>query len=93
MMFNALTAKKLLTPEVVSTASPAHLHQMLWTTDDKIGSIPLTWNWLEGEYEKPEELPKIIHFTNGAPCFDDYQDVDYKEIYWKYVIKWRFYTR
>ena len=85
MLFNVRRCIFRLSPTVVSTETPAYLHQMEWATF--IGGLPVEWNWLEGEYEKPERTPKAIHFTNGAPCFENYQDVDYKEEYWRYVIK------
>lgn len=62
---------KALTPEYVNTATGLSLHQFLWTQDEKIGSLPLDFNWLVDEYE-PNEKAKILHFTNGTPCFDDY---------------------
>ena len=45
--------------------------------DDIIGSLPLEWNWLEGEYEKPETIPAVVHYTNGGPWFEDHKDCDY----------------
>jgi len=32
---------------------------------DVIGSLPLAWNWLVGEYE-PNPDAKILHYTNGG---------------------------
>ena len=69
----------ILTPEVVSSASGAYLHRFQWLDeyDDIIGSLPLEWNWLEGEYEKPETIPAVVHYTNGVPWFEDHKDCDY----------------
>tara|TARA_B100000749_G_scaffold196836_1_gene153020 strand:- start:1092 stop:1751 length:660 start_codon:yes stop_codon:yes gene_type:complete len=74
-------ANAIITPDVVNTETGAFLHRFQWLTDDLIGKIPLEWNWLEGEYEKPEIPPAAIHFTNGGPWFDNCQDVDYAEIW------------
>lgn len=78
MLFNgAHPDVKALTPEVVNTASPAFLHRLNWTSDDQIGALDLKWNFLEGEYAKPDSLPICVHYTNGGPWFEDWQDVDF----------------
>jgi len=65
MMFNCEHPDtQKLSVEVVNTESPKYLHRMSWT--DEVGSIPLTYNYLEGDYEHMEN-PKVIHFTNGGP--------------------------
>lgn len=78
MLFDAAHPKvRALTPEVVNSASPAHLHRFAWLDDSEIGALNLKWNFLEGEYPKPEITPTVIHYTNGGPWFEDWQDVDY----------------
>ena len=72
---------KKLTPETVSTQSPAWLHRMSWADDDQIGAIDKTWNFLEGWYAPEATPPKAIHFTRGGPWFDNYQDVDFAELW------------
>lgn len=83
MLFNnAHPVVKALMPEVVNTAAPAYLHRFQWVPDDAlIGALPLGWNFLEGEYPKPVEVPSAIHYTNGGPWFDNWQDVDYAELW------------
>jgi len=82
---------KLLTPEGVSSWSGAYLHRFQFMSDHLIGEMPLEWNWLEGEYDKEEfeeyhqAPPAAIHFTNGGPWFENWQDVDYADL-------WRSYT-
>ena len=68
-------ANRLLTKEYVSEAPGSLLHRFRWLSDDLIGSIPLEWNWLVGEYEPVEA--KLLHFTIGAPCFSHYRKCDY----------------
>ena len=68
---------KALTPEVVNSASPAHLHRFNWTSDSEIGALDREWNFLEGEYERPDQIPMCVHYTNGGPWFEDWQDVDF----------------
>lgn len=79
MMFNCdhLHCKKL-TPEVVNTAEPKYLHRFEWTEDERIGEIPLEWNWLVGEYDYNPDI-KNAHFTIGGPYFYEYMDVDYSD--------------
>lgn len=76
MMFNCEHPDtQKLSVEVVNTESPKYLHRMSWASS--IGSIPLTYNYLEGDY-KYMENPKAIHFTNGGPWHEtwegDYED-------------------
>lgn len=83
MVFNcAHPDVKALTPDVVNSESPAYLHRFQWIKDqDQIGSLDLDWNFLEGEYPKPEKTPRVIHYTNGGPWFDAWQDVDYADLW------------
>ncbi|WP_070155893.1 glycosyltransferase [Sphingobium phenoxybenzoativorans] len=73
---------KELTPDVVNSASPAFLHRFEWIKDDEdIGELPLDWNFLEGEYSPPALVPKVIHYTNGGPWFDECTDVDFADLW------------
>lgn len=73
---------RALTPEVVNNVTPAYLHRFEWIKSEAdIGSLDLTWNWLEGEYDRPSLPPKVIHYTNGGPWFDQWQDVDYADLW------------
>lgn len=73
MLFNNAKCKKL-TPEFIETAE--RLHTIEWA--DHIGDIPSEWNFLAG-YDKPTECPKLIHYTQGVPCFPETNKVDYNE--------------
>ena len=47
MMMTNNSKCKALTPEFVNTATGLELHQFRWLqSEDLIGSLPLTWNWL-----------------------------------------------
>jgi lipopolysaccharide biosynthesis glycosyltransferase len=73
---------KALTPEVVNTATPAYLHRFEWVKEnDSIGALDRDWNFLAGEYQKPAHTPRVIHYTNGGPWFDDWQGCDYAELW------------
>lgn len=78
-------SNKVVTPETVNSESGAYLHRFQWLQDSEIGELPLEWNWLEGEYDKPEEPPAVIHFTNGGPWFKDCQNVEYADLWSSYL--------
>lgn len=83
MLFNCdHPSVKTLTPEVVNTQTGAYLHRMQWAKDEDIGSLPVTWNWLEGWNEKPAQgTPNVVHFTRGGPWFPEWQNVDYGDLW------------
>jgi hypothetical protein len=57
-----------LTPDYVNTATGLELHRFQWVDDERIGDVPLDWNWLVGEY-KSNPKAKILHWTLGGPWF------------------------
>ncbi|MDX3907066.1 MAG: glycosyltransferase [Pigmentiphaga sp.] len=78
ILFNNKKCRKL-DPGYVNTASGLELHQFKWLeSDDLIGELPASWNWLVNEYDY---LPNadLVHFTDGGPYFDEYKDDDYAE--------------
>ena len=83
MLFNCdHPAVRGLTPEVVNRETGAYLHRMQWVADEDIGSLPVEWNWLEGWNEKPEKgTPNAVHFTRGGPWFENWQNVDYGDLW------------
>ena len=68
-------ANRHLSPDFIKTAKGSYLHRFSWLTDDEIGFLPLTWNWLAIEYPIISE-PKIVHYTLGTPCFNNYATTD-----------------
>jgi hypothetical protein len=77
--FMLMNCKKCirLTPEYVNKASGLELHQFKWLENEElIGSLPLEWNWLAGEYPYKKDV-KNIHYTEGGPYFEQYADCDY----------------
>ena len=71
-----------LTPEVVNTATAAYLHRLEWISDESaIGGLDLDWNFLDGEYAKPGYTPRVIHYTNGGPWFDEWQRCDFADLW------------
>jgi hypothetical protein len=67
MLFDASKCQAL-TPEYVNTATGLQLHRFQWLEDEQVGSLPLEWNWLVGEYER-NDAAKNYHYTEGGPWF------------------------
>jgi lipopolysaccharide biosynthesis glycosyltransferase len=71
-----------LTPSVVNSVSPAFLHRFEWIKNDKdIGALDLDWNFLEGEYPQPGRTPRVIHYTNGGPWFEEWRGCGYADLW------------
>lgn len=72
---------KALTPDYVNTATGLELHRFRWLeSEDLIGSIPLTWNFLVGEYDEiPAKDVSNLHYTLGGPYFKGYENCDYSD--------------
>lgn len=76
-------SNKKLTRDLVNDLeiNGAYLHRFSWLKDEEIGSLDHTWNYLVGVYDDIE-TPKLIHYTEGGPYFDDYFYCDYHQL-WK----------
>lgn len=73
---------KILTPEYVNTAPGLDLHQFKWISDhNTIGSLPLEWNYLVDNKNQTNNLPKLIHYTNGGPYFKEYKLCEYAHLW------------
>jgi lipopolysaccharide biosynthesis glycosyltransferase len=76
---------RALTPDFVNTATGLELHQFKWLeSDEQIGSLPLEWNWLVGEYDYNPDA-KVAHYTLGGPYFPAYAGTDYGDE-WREII-------
>ena len=60
-----------------------YLHRLQWADDSEIGSIPVTYNWLQGDYQFNENA-KAVHFTNGGPWYEHMKHIEYSD-------EWRYY--
>lgn len=67
---------RILTTDFVASAGGKTLHRFEWLSDDLVGSIPLKWNHLVGEYPY-DPSASLVHFTLGAPGFNHYKHCDY----------------
>lgn len=76
---------RLWTKDVVETATGAYLHRFQDIPDDQIGSIPKTWNtldWMDDETQ-------LIHYTNGGPWFEEYEDHPHAGIWYRHRDEYR----
>lgn len=74
---------RALTEAYVNQATGLELHRFQWLDGDhQVGSLPLSWNWLVGEYE-PNPGAEILHFTRGTPCFSEYADCHQADRWWE----------
>ena len=65
-----------LTPEGVSWLPASDLHGFKWANGG-IGELPATYNTLLGYYAFND--PKAIHFTDGGPWLEGYENVEYAD--------------
>ena len=72
-------SNKQLTQEAINTETGQFLHRFEWLPDEEIGELPSVYNWLVGWYKETPESgqPKIIHYTEGGPWFDNYVNCEY----------------
>lgn len=74
---------QILDLETVNTATPKYLHRFEWLDDHEIGELSPEWNWLVGWYNEPRDgKPKVIHYTEGGPWFEQTRNCDY-DLVWK----------
>jgi lipopolysaccharide biosynthesis glycosyltransferase len=81
-------ANKNLTPEVVNTESGQYLHRFSWLKDNEIGELTPEWNWLVGWNKTPAHgTPKVYHWTEGGPWFENYRNCEYNNVWWNYLLE------
>lgn len=62
-----------VTPEYVRSVDPMELLQFRFLPPDRIGDLPIEWNWLADEFGTNDQA-KLIHFTAGIPALPAYAD-------------------
>ena len=78
---------KVLTPELLNKETGKFLHRFSWLDDSDIGNLPPIYNWLVGWYKEPKDgTPKILHYTEGGPWFENYRDCEYADVWKKELI-------
>lgn len=67
---------RALTATILNSATGRYLHGFDWVADERIGDLPLSWNWLAGISDKSVS-PNAVHFTLGTPDMAGYEDSPY----------------
>ena len=84
VLFNcAHPSNARLTQDMVNDTelNGAYFHRFSWLKDEEIGELDHTWNYLVGVYDDIE-TPKLIHYTEGGPWFENYRDCKFHDL-WK----------
>jgi hypothetical protein len=78
---NAHPSNALVNPELVNSAEASFLHRFSWLKDSEIGELPVSWNWLVGEYVLNNQCPVVnnVHWTLGGPYFNEFENVDFAD--------------
>jgi len=73
----------VLTQDIVNDQelNGAYFHRFSWLKDEEIGELDHTWNYLVGVYDDIEK-PKLIHYTEGGPWFENYRNCEFNDL-WK----------
>ena len=92
MLFDCEKCREL-TPAYVNQATGLDLHRFNWTPrgitaftpteiigGQLIGSLPIEWNWLVGEYP-PNPDAKNLHYTLGGPWFPETAQCDHADLW------------
>jgi len=67
-----------LTPEFVQSQPGSFLHRFSWLDNERIGELPIEWNWLPDEFG-PNTDAKLLHYTLGTPSFHEFADTPQSE--------------
>lgn len=79
MLFNNARCKTL-SPKYINSAKGLDLHQFRWLeSEELIGELPLEWNYLVANKNQTDNLPKLIHYTEGGPYFKETADCEYSD--------------
>lgn len=83
MLFNCgHKSNQTLTQDLVNNPeiTGAYLHRFSWLKDKEVGELSPEWNWLVGHYKEPKDgTPKLIHYTEGGPWFENYRNCEYHQ--------------
>ena len=83
---------RILQAELLNSIHPSFLHQFKWLSDDEIGALPETFNYLAKSSKTNTtltKLPKLIHYTDGGPYFEASRSSEFSEI-WLDEFEWTY---
>ena len=75
---------KWLYPSFINEHDGSYLHRFGWLPDERVGELPIEWNWLADEYGENEEA-KILHWTAGIPGFTHYAHTPHAPLWRQYA--------
>lgn len=78
MVFDNERCQKLKPEYINDESSP--LFPFEWT--ERVGEFPGNWNRLVG-YDAFDPKAKLVHFTQGIPCWPETRDCDYSGAWWQ----------
>lgn len=74
-----------ITKGYVNLSKGSDLHSFKWLSDDLIGNLPTTYNYINGISPKmPASTgyrPNVIHYTEGGPWFENYRNAPYAQLW------------
>ncbi len=79
-------AKLKITKSMLNGESGSFLHGFQFMDSDKIGSLPESWNWLEG-WSSSDIMPQAVHYTRGTP--DLIGEAPFDGLWWDAVKEWK----
>jgi lipopolysaccharide biosynthesis glycosyltransferase len=76
-------SNKVVTTDLINNLETTgkYMHRFSWLKDEEIGKLDHTWNYLVGVYDD-YETPKLIHYTEGGPWFENYRECEFSDL-WK----------
>lgn len=93
IMFNCgHPSNRVLTKDLVNNTdyNGIWFHQFQWLQDHEIGEIPLEWNWLISVFHEPQDgSPKILHYTEGGPWFEEHVNGEYADVWFDEAAKYK----
>jgi len=77
---------KQMTPDLINKSTPAFLHRYEFLPSETIGALPISWNFLVGEYDIPEDKSSVNnwHYTLGSPIFPGYENGPMSDLWTEY---------
>lgn len=74
-------SNRKLTLDLVNNTdyNASYFHRFSWLDDGEIGEFSYEWNYLVGWYKSGN--PKILHWTEGGPWFENHRNTKYADVW------------
>jgi hypothetical protein len=80
-------SNRKLTVDAINGLPGRDLHRFCWLSDDEIGELDQSWNWLV-DHSPSDIEPKIVHFTDGWPGLPGYENVPFAAEWRRELEQW-----